>query len=166
MRCPFCGDSSTSLIDSRLSTDTNSIRRRRECVKCNKRFSTLETSELAFPRVIKSDGTTELFSKNKIKDGVLLALEKRPNSQDEIEKTLDNIYNLCLTNSDKEISTTHIGKYVMEELIKLDHVAYIRFASVYFNFNDMESFKQLIKTLDNNLSPEMKKRQSDLLKDE
>ena len=86
MRCPFCGDSSTSVIDSRLSTDTNSIRRRRECVKCNKRFSTLETSELAFPRVIKSDGTTELFSKNKIKDGVLLALEKRPNSQDEIEK--------------------------------------------------------------------------------
>ena len=166
MRCPFCGDSSTSVIDSRLSIDTNSIRRRRECVKCNKRFSTLETSELAFPRVIKSDGTTELFSKNKIKDGVLLALEKRPNSQDEIEKTLDNIYNLCLTNSDKEISTTHIGKYVMEELIKLDHVAYIRFASVYFNFNDMESFKQLIKTLDNNLSPEMKKRQSDLLKDE
>ena len=166
MRCPFCGDSSTSVIDSRLSTETNSIRRRRECVKCNKRFSTLETSELAFPRVIKSDGTTELFSKNKIKDGVLLALEKRPNSQDEIEKTLDNIYNLCLTNSEKEIPTTHIGKYVMEELIKLDHVAYIRFASVYFNFNDMESFKQLIKTLDNNLSPEMKKRQSDLLKDE
>ncbi len=166
MRCPFCGKSGTSVIDSRLSIETNSIRRRRECPNCNNRFSTLETSELSYPRVIKSDKSTEIFSKDKIKKGVLLALEKTHNSQLEIDKTLDTIFNQCITHSDREIRSSDIGKFVMDELLKLDHVAYIRFASVYFNFNDTQSFRELIKNLDNNLSPEMKKRQTDLLEDE
>ena len=166
MRCPFCGDTNTSVIDSRLNVESNSIRRRRECNKCNSRFNTLETSELSYPRVIKSDQSSELFSKEKIKNGLQLALEKRHTSQSDIEDALENIFNQCIRYSGKEIKSSEIGKIVMIELLRLDHVAYIRFASVYFNFNDTESFSQLIKNLENNLSPEMKKRQSNLLEDE
>ena len=166
MRCPFCGDTNTSVIDSRLNNESNSIRRRRECNRCKNRFNTLETSELSYPRVIKSDQSTELFSKEKIKNGLQLALEKRHTSQSDIDRALESIYNQCIKYSDKEIKSNEIGKIVMIELLKLDHVAYIRFASVYFNFNDTESFSALIKNLENNLSPEMKKRQSNLLDDD
>ena len=166
MRCPFCGDTNTSVIDSRLYNESNSIRRRRECNRCKNRFNTLETSELSYPRVIKSDQSTELFSKEKIKNGLQLALEKRHTSQSDIDRALESIYNQCIKHSDKEIKSNEIGKIVMIELLKLDHVAYIRFASVYFNFNDTESFSSLIKNLENNLSPEMKKRQSNLLDDD
>jgi len=107
-----------------------------------------------------------LFSKEKIKNGLQLALEKRHTSQIDIECALENIFNQCIRYSGKEIKSSEIGKIVMIELLRLDHVAYIRFASVYFNFNDTESFSELIKNLENNLSPEMKKRQSNLLEDE
>ena len=163
MRCPFCGEPDTKVIDSRLGTDNYSIRRRRECLSCNTRFNTSESSDLSYPRVIKSDKSSELFSEEKIKNGVNIALEKRENSIEDIDKTLQNIYSRCLTYHEKEISSLEIGKIVIQELIKLDHVAYLRFASVYLNFDDMSSFRKVIEDLEKDLSPEMKKLQKTLL---
>ena len=166
MRCPFCGEPDTKVIDSRLGTDNSSIRRRRECLSCNTRFNTSEFSDLSYPRVIKSDKSSEVFSEEKIKNGVNIALEKRENSIEDIDKTLQNIYSKCSTFHGKEMSSLEIGKIVMQELIKLDHVAYLRFASVYLNFDDMSSFRKVIEDLDKDLSPEMKKLQKTLLDDE
>ena len=166
MRCPYCGHAVTSVIDSRLSQESNTIRRRRECDSCKRRFTTLESADLSFPRVIKSDKSTESFSKDKIQNGVELSLEKRQISYDDLEATLNSIYNQCLSFSDKDISSSEIGKIVMAELLKLDHVAYLRFASVYLNFDDMASFRNVIKVLEKDLSPEMKKKQINLLDDE
>ena len=156
MRCPFCGEPETKVIDSRLSSETNAIKRRRECISCRKRFNTTEHSELSYPRVIKSDKTSELFSEEKIKKGVNLALEKRINSIEDIENTFDNILQKCLTFTEKEISSKHIGEIVMNELLGLDHVAYLRFASVYLNFENKDSFTKIIKNLEKDLSPEMR----------
>jgi len=166
MRCPFCGEPDTKVIDSRLGTDNSSIRRRRECLSCNTRFNTSEFSDLSYPRVIKSDKSSEVFSEEKIKNGVNIALEKRENSIEDIDKTLQNIYSKCLTYHEKEISSLEIGKITMQELIKLDHVAYLRFASVYLNFDDMSSFRKVIEDLEKDLSPEMKKLQKTLLDEE
>jgi transcriptional repressor NrdR len=166
MRCPFCGEPDTKVIDSRLGTDNSSIRRRRECLSCNTRFNTSEFSDLSYPRVIKSDKSSEVFSEEKIKNGVNIALEKRENSIEDIDETLQNIYNKCLTYHEKEIPSLEIGKIVMQELIKLDHVAYLRFASVYLNFDNMSSFRKMIEDLEKDLSPEMKKLQKTLLDDE
>ena len=166
MRCPFCGEPDTKVIDSRLGTDNSSIRRRRECLSCNTRFNTSEFSDLSYPRVIKSDKSSEIFSEEKIKNGVNIALEKRENSIEDIDKTLQNIYSKCSTFHGKEMSSLEIGKIVMQELIKLDHVAYLRFASVYLNFDNMSSFRKVIEDLEKDLSPEMKKLQKTLLDDE
>jgi transcriptional repressor NrdR len=166
MRCPFCGEPDTKVIDSRLGTDNSSIRRRRECLSCNTRFNTSEFSDLSYPRVIKSDKSSEVFSEEKIKNGVNIALEKRENSIEDIDKTLQNIYSKCSTFHGKEMSSLEIGKIVMQELIKLDHVAYLRFASVYLNFDNMSSFRKVIEDLEKDLSPEMKKLQKTLLDDE
>mgnify|MGYP001193408299 FL=1 len=163
MRCPFCGEPETKVIDSRLSSDTNTIKRRRECTSCYARFNTSEQSDLAYPRVIKSDKSSELFSEEKIKAGVNIALEKRINAIDDINKTFSNIFTKCLTHGDKELSTSIIGKIVMDELLNLDHVAYLRFASVYLNFEDKDSFKKVIDNLDKDLSPNMKKLQKKLI---
>jgi transcriptional repressor NrdR len=166
MRCPFCGEPDTKVIDSRLGTDNYSIRRRRECLSCNIRFNTSESSDLSYPRVIKSDKSSEVFLEEKIKNGVNKALEKRENSIEDIDKTLQSIYSKCLTYHEKEIPSREIGKIVMQELIKLDHVAYLRFASIYLNFEDMDSFRKVIENLKKNLSPEMKKLQRTLLDEE
>ena len=166
MRCPFCGEPETKVIDSRLSNDTNAIKRRRECVSCEMRFNTSEISELSYPRVIKSDKSSELFSEDKIKKGVNLALEKRVNPVEDIEQIFENIFQRCLVHGEKEISSNYIGKIVMDELLSLDHVAYLRFASVYLNFENKDAFTQIIKNLEGNLSPEMKKLQKNLLDDD
>jgi transcriptional repressor NrdR len=166
VRCPFCGEPETKVIDSRLSSETNAIRRRRECISCHKRFNTSEHSELSYPRVIKSDKSSELFYEEKIKKGVNLALEKRINPVEDIENTFDNIFQKCLTFTEKEITSKHIGKIVMNELLKLDHVAYLRFASIYLNFENKDSFTEIIKNLEKDLSPEMRKRQKQLLDDD
>ena len=166
MRCPYCGHSVTSVIDSRLSPESNTIRRRRECENCKRRFSTQESADLSFPRVVKSDNSIESFSKEKLRKGVELSLEKRQISTDDLELALNTIYNQCLSFSEKDINSSDIGKIVMAELLKLDHVAYLRFASVYLNFENMDSFRDIIKVLENDLSPEMKKKQITLLDDE
>ncbi|GIS45811.1 MAG: transcriptional repressor NrdR [Gammaproteobacteria bacterium] len=166
MRCPYCGHAVTSVIDSRLSQESNTIRRRRECESCKRRFTTLESADLSFPRVIKTDKSTESFSKDKIKNGVELSLEKRQISYDDLEETLNSIYNQCLSFSEKIFLLVRLVKFLMAELLKLDHVAYLRFASVYLNFDDMASFRNVIKVLEKDLSPEMKKKQINLLDDE
>jgi|TARA_B100001540_G_scaffold296932_1_gene299078 transcriptional repressor NrdR len=166
MRCPFCGELETKVIDSRLSNETNSIKRRRECTSCGARFNTNETSELSYPRVIKSNKSSELFSEDKIKKGVNLALEKRVNSAEDIDQAFNNIFQKCLTNIDKEITSKDIGKIVMNELLSLDHVAYLRFASVYLNFENKDAYKEIIDNLERDLSPEMKKLQKKLLDDD
>lgn len=166
MRCPFCGEPETKVIDSRLSSETNAIKRRRECISCQKRFNTSEHSELSYPRVIKSDKSSELFYEEKIKKGVNLALEKRINPVEDIENTFNNIFQKCLTFTDKEITSKHIGRIVMNELLKLDHVAYLRFASIYLNFENKNSFIEIIRNLEKDLSPEMRKRQKQLLDDD
>ena len=166
MRCPFCGEPETKVIDSRLSNETNAIKRRRECLACGMRFNTNEISELSYPRVIKSDQSSELFSEEKIKKGVNLALEKRVNPIEDIDKAFDSIYQRCLTYSEKEISSKHIGKIVMDELLILDHVAYLRFASIYLNFEDKNAFTEIIENLEKDLSPEMRKLQKNLLDDD
>ena len=166
MRCPFCGEPETKVIDSRLAGEVNAIKRRRECVSCGIRFNTSEQSELSYPRVIKTNNSSELFSEDKIKKGVYIALEKRENTVVDIDITFNCIFKKCRTHIDKEISSNQIGKIVMEELLKLDHVAYLRFASVYLKFEDIEAFTKVIKGLEKDLSPEMKKLQKNLLQDE
>ena len=166
MRCPFCGEPETKVIDSRLSNETNAIKRRRECVSCEMRFNTSEISELSYPRVIKSDKSSELFSEDKIKKGVNLALEKRVNPVEDIEQIFENIFQKCLVHAEKEISSNYIGRIVMDELLSLDQVAYLRFASVYLNFENKDAFIKVIKNLEGNLSPEMKKLQKNLLDDD
>ncbi len=163
MRCPFCGEPETKVIDSRLSIDTNAIKRRRECISCEQRFNTSEQSDLTYPRVIKSNGSSELFSESKIKKGVNIALEKRNNSIDDIDSTFESIFQKCATYGKKEIDSTIIGKIVMEELLLLDHIAYLRFASVYLNFENKDAFIKVIKDLEKKLSPQMKKLQKNLL---
>tara|TARA_B100001175_G_C19442362_1_gene606943 strand:- start:162 stop:662 length:501 start_codon:yes stop_codon:yes gene_type:complete len=166
MRCPFCGEPDTKVIDSRPNDNNCSIKRRRECLSCEARFTTLESSELSYPRVIKSDQSTEIFSEAKIKKGVYIALEKRPNTSEEIDTTLQDIFTKCSTHNEKDITSSQIGKIVMAELNKLDHVAYLRFASVYLSFDNLDAFREIIESLENELSPEMKKLQQQLLDDD
>ncbi|MEC7832539.1 MAG: ATP cone domain-containing protein, partial [Pseudomonadota bacterium] len=125
-----------------------------------------ETTDLSYPRVIKNDKSTEVFSEQKITKSIYIALEKRQVSADEIDKALQNILNRCITQQEKEISTSKIGEFVMQELLALDHVAYIRYASVYLSFNEIDAFKKLVDNLKDDLSPEMKKLQKKLLNED
>jgi transcriptional repressor NrdR len=147
MHCPFCSAPDTRVVDSRLSSD-DTVRRRRECVECGERFTTYEKAELNMPRVIKGDGTREPFSEDKLCSGLSKALEKRPVETQKIEDGINQIKHKLLASGEKEVSTRLIGELVMEELKKLDHVAYIRFASVYLSFDDMDAFRQAIDKLE------------------
>ena len=145
MNCPYCNHIDTKVTDSR---DTeNSIRRRRECLNCNKRFTTYEYIEMAPLFVVKKDGRREKFDRCKIKTGITKALEKRPISQEKIEEMLDGIEEKIRRTGKEEIETAVIGEYVMDSLKEVDHVAYIRFASVYRQFTDVESFEKEVKNL-------------------
>ncbi len=145
MRCPFCGSDKTEVTDKR--DVENETRRRRECLKCKKRFTTYERLESKNLRVIKKDGTREAFDSEKIKRGIIRACEKRPVSLDKIEQAVKEIENKLIDSNKKEISTEAIGTLVMKSLKKLDEVAYIRFASVYREFKDVADFKKQIKEL-------------------
>jgi transcriptional repressor NrdR len=146
MECPYCHNIETKVTDSR-DTGALSIRRRRECLKCGKRFTTYEYIEMTQLIVIKKDGRREKFERNKIKNGITKALEKRPVSHEEIEKIVEIIEEKIRRLGNEEIETSVIGEYVMEELKKIDHVAYIRFASVYRSFTDVSSFEKEVKNL-------------------
>ena len=148
MHCPFCKAPETKVIDSRLANEGDSVRRRRECLSCSERFTTFETAELVMPRLVKSDGSRVPFDDQKLLQGMLKALEKRPVSLETIEEAVSRIkYNLRST-GDREVISSRLGEWVMEELKKLDHVAYVRFASVYRSFQDLDEFRQEIERLE------------------
>ncbi|GAB3291115.1 transcriptional regulator NrdR [Pseudidiomarina tainanensis] len=147
MHCPFCGTQDTKVIDSRLVADGASVRRRRECTECKERFTTFETAELIMPRVIKSDGTREPFNEDKLRNGLLRALEKRPVSLEAMEQAIQNVKSSLRATGEREITSQVIGGLVMENLKALDKVAYIRFASVYRAFDDIREFGEEIARL-------------------
>ncbi|MDX1705117.1 transcriptional regulator NrdR [Pseudidiomarina sp.] len=147
MHCPFCEMQDTKVIDSRLIADGSSVRRRRECTNCKERFTTFETAELIMPRVIKSDGTREPFNEDKLRSGLLRALEKRPVSLEATEQAINNVKSSLRATGEREITSQVIGGLVMENLKALDKVAYIRFASVYRAFDDIREFGEEIARL-------------------
>lgn len=147
MKCPSCGTIHDRVIDSRLGKDNTVIRRRRECLGCKTRFTTYETIEESLPYVIKKDGRREAFDRRKIVEGMVRACEKRPISIDQIEGVVDRIEQDLMERPEKEITVTYIGEQVMRELRLMDEVAYVRFASVYRSFRDIEEFITEIKEL-------------------
>ncbi|HBC57071.1 MAG TPA: transcriptional regulator NrdR [Gammaproteobacteria bacterium] len=149
MFCPFCQAEDTKVVDSRLVHEGTQVRRRRECLLCNERFTTYESAELIMPIVIKSDGRREQFNEQKLTQGVLAALQKRPVSTEEIENAINRIRQQVRLHGEKEIASRDIGEWAMQELKKLDKVAFIRFASVYRSFEDVSEFKQEVDSLSN-----------------
>lgn len=147
MHCPFCGAVDTKVIDSRLVGDGSQVRRRRQCLVCHERFTTFEVAELVMPRVVKSDEIREPFDEEKLRKGMLKALEKRPVSSDDVEAAISQIKSQLRATGEREIPSKEIGNFVMEQLKKLDKVAYIRFASVYRSFEDIRDFGEEIAKL-------------------
>jgi transcriptional repressor NrdR len=147
MRCPFCGFDDTKVIDSRLVAEGGQVRRRRECLSCAERFTTFESAELLMPRVIKTNGSREPFDEEKLRNGVLRAVQKRPVSVEKIEATLSQIKHQLQATGERELDSRVIGEMVMEALKRLDHVAYVRFASVYRSFQDLNEFRAEIDKL-------------------
>ena len=148
MFCPFCRAEETKVIDSRLVADGNQVKRRRECLSCGERFNTHEVVELTMPRVIKRNGEREAFDEQKFREGIYKALEKRPISQETIETGITQIMQRIHAGGEAEIDAIAIGELVMDQLSKLDQVAYVRFASVYRKFKDVAAFKLEIKRLE------------------
>ncbi len=148
MYCPFCSAPDTRVIDSRLANDGDQVRRRRECVSCNERFTTYESAELNMPRIVKQDGSRMPFKEEKLCAGVMRALEKRPVSTEQIDEALNRIKHQLLAAGEREINSAVIGNMVMEELLALDQVAYIRFASVYLDFTDVNAFRDAIEKIE------------------
>ena len=147
MLCPFCGENETNVNDSRLVGEGRQVRRRRECLACSERFTTFETAELVLPRMIKSNGTRQPFDEEKLKNGLLRAIEKRPIDLDTIDAALDRIKHSLMTSGEREIDTRKVGELVMKELRIIDDVAYVRFASVYRSFQDVDEFKEEIELM-------------------
>ena len=141
MHCPFCSAEDTKVIDSRLVTDGDQVRRRRECLSCAERFTTYEAAELMMPRLIKSNGDREPFNEDKLRAGILRALEKRPVATEQIEDTINQIKHALRATSERELNSRVVGELVMDALRKLDDVAYVRFASVYRQFQDLAEFQ-------------------------
>ncbi|GAM55767.1 ribonucleotide reductase transcriptional regulator nrdR [Vibrio ishigakensis] len=148
MHCPFCSENETKVIDSRLVADGHQVRRRRQCLACNERFTTFETAELVMPKVIKSNGNREPFNEDKLSNGLQRALEKRPVSADAVELSMSVIKSKLRATGEREVPSDMIGNLVMEQLKELDKVAYIRFASVYRSFEDIREFGEEIAKLE------------------
>ncbi|MEX0799040.1 MAG: transcriptional regulator NrdR, partial [Bacteriovoracaceae bacterium] len=154
MKCPFCEKNETKVVDSRLLKEGFSVRRRRKCDECKRRFTTYETIEIQMPNVVKLDGRREPYRKDKIREGLDKACQKRPISTDQIDRLAENLEKNILEISDKEVSTKDIGNLVMMYLRNLDPVAYIRFASVYRKFQDVEEFVNELKDDESNFPPQ------------
>jgi transcriptional repressor NrdR len=164
MHCPFCQHEDTRVIDSRVSEDGATIRRRRECEQCEERFNTFETAELKLPTLVKSDGRREGFDDRKLRTGFERALQKRPVSGEQIDAAVRGVVHALRMTGEREISSRRIGEFVMDELRKLDQVAYVRFASVYRRFEDVADFREEIERLERDL-PGMATEQLPLLGD-
>ncbi|MEX0430971.1 transcriptional regulator NrdR [Spiribacter insolitus] len=155
MRCPFCQTQDTRVIDSRLASEGDQVRRRRECVGCGERFTTYESAELVMPRVVKRDGTRVQFDELRLRTGMMRALEKRPVATEAVESALNRIRQRIQALGDGEVAASTIGEWVMEELRELDQVAYVRFASVYRSFQDVSAFREVIEGLEESDAPLM-----------
>lgn len=147
MRCPFCNYVETKVVDSRFANEGDQIRRRRECLQCEERFTTYEVAELTLPRMVKRDSSREAFSENKLRQGLLRALEKRPVSMERVEDAVSRIKRKLRAYGEREVSTQDLGEWIMQELRQIDHVAYVRFASVYRRFEDVHAFEEEIQRL-------------------
>ncbi|AIK89731.1 transcriptional regulator NrdR [Glaesserella parasuis] len=149
MRCPFCATDDTKVVDSRLTSDGYQIRRRRECPVCKERFTTFESAELLIPHIVKNNGSREPFDERKLRTSLSRALEKRPVSTDDVEQAIHRIVLQLQATGEREVSSKFVGDLVLGELKSLDKVAYIRFASVYLSFDDIEEFSKEIERLRN-----------------
>lgn len=147
MYCPFCGHVETKVTDSRLAAEGRQIRRRRECLACGERFTTFETAELVMPQVVKTSGTREPFDESKLRGSMRKALQKRPVGEDAIDEAVGRICHRLRGLGEREVNSRLVGELVMEELRHLDEVAYVRFASVYRSFQDVNAFHEEIETL-------------------
>ena len=147
MRCPFCKAQDTKVIDSRFANEGDQVRRRRECATCKERFTTYEVAELNLPRLVKSNGTRVPFDEAKLRSGMLKALEKRPVDSERIEQAVSRIKKELILKGEREFPTREVGELVMQALSKLDHVAFVRFASVYRSFQDVNEFTKVIENL-------------------
>jgi transcriptional repressor NrdR len=147
MYCPFCSHEETKVIDSRLAAEGLQVRRRRECLRCSERFTTFESAELVMPRVVKSDATREPFDEAKLRSGMLRSLEKRPVSSEAVDAAVSHVCHKLRTLGEREVPARLIGELVMDELHQLDDVAYVRFASVYRSFQDVDAFREEIDRL-------------------
>ena len=147
MYCPFCGHEDTKVSDSRLASEGRQVRRRRECLKCGERFTTFESAELVMPRIVKSDATREPFDEQKLRNSMLKALEKRPVASEAIDAAVAHICHKLRALGEREVASRLIGELTMEQLHHLDEVAYVRFASVYRSFQDVDAFREEIERM-------------------
>jgi transcriptional repressor NrdR len=153
VHCPFCAAEDTKVIDSRLVAEGESVRRRRECLTCGERFTTFETAELVMPRIVKREGSREPFDENKLRRGLTRALEKRPVSVETIENAITRIMHNLRSTGERELPSRAVGEEVMKELRHIDVVAYVRFASVYRDFQDVSEFQKEIQSLTEEQNP-------------
>jgi transcriptional repressor NrdR len=147
MRCPYCGHDETQVVETRESDEGGAIRRRRRCQHCEKRFTTYERAEIALPAVVKKDGSRVDFDAAKLRASMLLALRKRPVSIEQVDAALERIQDKLLASGAKEVPSARLGELLMRELKRIDKVAYVRFASVYRSFEDVDEFRQLIRDI-------------------
>jgi transcriptional repressor NrdR len=147
MRCPYCSHEETQVVETRESDEGDDIRRRRRCLHCDKRFTTYERSEIAMPSVVKKDGSRADFDRAKMRASMMLALRKRPVSVEQVDAALERIEDKLLATGAREVPSTRLGELVMRELKRIDKVAYVRFASVYRSFEDVDEFRQLIRDI-------------------
>jgi transcriptional repressor NrdR len=147
MRCPYCAHDETQVVETRESDEGDVIRRRRRCLKCDKRFTTYERAEISLPAVVKKDGSRVEFDPAKLRGSMLLALRKRPVSIEQVDAAIDRIQDKLLASGAREVPSARLGDYVMRELKRMDKVAYVRFASVYRSFEDVDEFRQLIRDI-------------------
>ena len=165
MHCPFCSNEETKVIDSRLAAEGRQIRRRRQCLDCNERFTTFESAELVMPRLIKNDSSRQPFDENKLRNSMVRALEKRPVSSVEVEQSIGRLVHKLRTLGEREVPSRLVGDMVMEELRALDEVAYVRFASVYRRFQDVTEFEEEIRRLQRISESAASREQMSLLPD-
>lgn len=148
MKCPFCGHADTQVVETRESEDGASVRRRRRCAACDKRFTTFETAEIRLPAVVKSSGERQEFARAKLREGFRRALHKRPVSTELVDEAIERVVHKLLALGEREVTSRMVGELVMGELKRLDKVAYIRFASVYRAFQDLDDFRDVIREVD------------------
>ena len=147
MRCPYCSHDDTQVVETRESEEGDAIRRRRRCLKCDKRFTTYERTEISLPAVVKKDGARVEFDPTKLRASMILALRKRPVSIEQVDAAIERIQDKLLTSGAREVPSARVGELVMRELKRIDKVAYVRFASVYRSFEDVDEFRQLIRDI-------------------